>query len=60
VEPTRSEKPVLLFINDAHDLHPRTPTALKRLMELATEGNGQLSIGLVGHPKLRMTCAARR
>ncbi len=28
-------------------------TALKRLMELATEGNGQLSIVLVGHPKLR-------
>jgi len=49
----RAKKPVALFIDDAHDLHPRTLTALKRLMELATEGNGQLSIVLVGHPKLR-------
>jgi type II secretory pathway predicted ATPase ExeA len=56
----RAKKPVALFIDDAHDLHPRTLSALKRLMELATEGNGQLSIGLVGHPKLRMPCAARR
>ncbi len=49
----RAKKPVALFIDDAHDLHPRTLSALKRLMELATEGNGQLSIVLVGHPKLR-------
>jgi len=49
----RAKKPVALFIDDAHDLQPRTLTALKRLMELATEGNGQLSIVLVGHPKLR-------
>jgi len=49
----RAKKPVALFIDDAHDLHPRTLTALKRLMELATEGSGQLSIVLVGHPKLR-------
>lgn len=49
----RAKKPVALFIDDAHDLHARTLTALKRLMELATEGNGQLSIVLVGHPKLR-------
>jgi len=49
----RAKKLVALFIDDAHDLHPRTLTALKRLMELATEGNGQLSIVLVGHPKLR-------
>jgi len=49
----RAKKPIALFIDDAHDLHPRTLSALKRLMELATEGNGQLSIVLVGHPKLR-------
>jgi type II secretory pathway predicted ATPase ExeA len=42
-----------LFIDDAHELHPRTPVALKRLIELVTEGGGQLSIVLIGHPKLK-------
>ena len=42
-----------LFIDDAHDLHPKTLTALKRLIELVAEGGGQLSIVLVGHPKLK-------
>jgi type II secretory pathway predicted ATPase ExeA len=49
----RAKKPVALFIDDAHDLHPKTLTALKRLIELVTEGGGQLSIVLVGHPKLK-------
>jgi len=49
----RAKKPVALFIDDAHDLHPKTLTALKRLTELVTEGGGQLSIVLIGHPKLR-------
>ena len=49
----RAKKPVALFIDDAHDLHPKTLTALKRLMELVSEGGGQLSVVLVGHPKLR-------
>ena len=49
----RAKKPVALFIDDAHDLHPKTPTALKRLIELLAEGGGQLSIVLVGHPKLK-------
>ncbi len=43
----------MLFIDDAHDLHPKTLTALKRLIELVAEGGGQLSIVLVGHPKLK-------
>ena len=42
-----------LFIDDAHDLHPKTLVALKRLIELVVEGGGQLSIVLVGHPKLK-------
>lgn len=33
-----------LFIDDAHDLHPKTLTALKRLIELVAEGGVQLSI----------------
>jgi len=44
----RAKKPVALFIDDAHDLHPKTLTALKRLIELVAEGGGQLSIVLVG------------
>ena len=38
----RAKKPVALFIDDAHDLHPQTLVALKRLIELVTEGGGQL------------------
>ena len=49
----RARKPVALFVDDAHDLHPKTLTALKRLIELVAEGGGQLSIVLVGHPKLK-------
>ena len=49
----RARKPVALFIDDAHDLHPKTLPALKRLIELEAEGGGQLSIVLIGHPKLK-------
>lgn len=49
----RARKPVALFIDDAHDLHPKTLTALKRLIELVAEGGGQLSIVLIGHPELK-------
>ncbi|AYV45101.1 AAA family ATPase [Caulobacter flavus] len=49
----KAKKPVALFIDDAHALHPKTLTALKRLIELVVEGGGQLSVVLVGHPKLK-------
>lgn len=49
----RAKKPVALFVDDAHDLHPRTLVALKRLIELVAEGGGQLSVVLIGHPKLK-------
>lgn len=49
----RAKKPVALFIDDAHELHPKTLTALKRLTELVTDGGGQLSIVLIGHPRLK-------
>lgn len=49
----KAKRPVALFVDDAHDLHPKTLTALKRLVELVTEGGGQLAVVLVGHPKLR-------
>ena len=49
----KSKKPVVLFCDEAHDLHHRTLTGLKRLMEVIHEGGGKLSIVLAGHPKLR-------
>jgi type II secretory pathway predicted ATPase ExeA len=49
----RGRKPVVLFVDEAHDLHGKTLTGLKRLMEVAADGGGTLSIVLAGHPKLR-------
>ena len=34
----KAKKPVALFVDDAHDLHPKTLTALKRLVELVGRG----------------------
>jgi type II secretory pathway predicted ATPase ExeA len=49
----RAKKPVALFVDDAHDLYPKTLVALKRLTEVVVEGGGQLSVVLLGHPKLK-------
>ena len=49
----RSGKPVALFIDEAHDLHSRTLNGLKRPMEVGGRGGGNLSVILIGHPKLR-------
>ena len=49
----RAKKPVALFIDDAHELHSKTLVSLKRLIELVAEGGGQLSIVLMGHPRLK-------
>ena len=49
----KAKKPVALFIDDAHDLHANTLKALKRLVELVQEGGGQLSVVLIGHPRLK-------
>ncbi len=40
-------------MDEAHDLHPKTQVGLKRLVEVVADGNGSLSVVLVGHPKLR-------
>lgn len=45
-------KPIALFIDEAHDLHPRTLISLKHLIETVQDVNGTLSIVIVGHPKL--------
>ncbi|HTT79772.1 MAG TPA: AAA family ATPase [Stellaceae bacterium] len=48
-----SKKPVVLFVDEAHDLHFRTLRGLKRLCEVVADGGAVLSIVLAGHPKLR-------
>ena len=49
----KSKRPVVLFIDEAHDLHHKTLVGLKRLREVVADGGGVLSIVLAGHPKLR-------
>ena len=49
----RRKKPIALFVDEAHDLHPKTLVGLKRLIELVQNNGGTLSVVLVGHPKLR-------
>lgn len=48
-----ARKPVVLFIDEAHDLHANTLNGLKRLMEMVDAGRGILSVVLVGHPRLQ-------
>lgn len=48
-----AKTPVVLFIDEAHDLHGNTLTGLKRLMEMIDAGRGTLSVVLVGHPCLQ-------
>lgn len=49
----RAKHPVVLIVDEAHDLHHKTLTGFKRLMEIAAGANVVLSVLLVGHPKLR-------
>jgi len=49
----RRRKPVALFVDEAYNLHPKTLTGLKRLIEVIADGGGRLSVLLAGHPKLR-------
>jgi type II secretory pathway predicted ATPase ExeA len=49
----KGKKPVVLIVDEAHDLHSKTLTGLKRLREVVMDGGGMLSIVLAGHPKLR-------
>ena len=48
----KQKKPVALFIDEAHDIHGQTLTALKRIVEIIAHSGCQLSIILAGHPKL--------
>jgi type II secretory pathway predicted ATPase ExeA len=47
------ERPVALFVDDAHDLHAQTLRGLKQFMEKVAKRGNRLSVVLAGHPKLR-------
>ena len=49
----KRQRPIALFIDEAHDLHGKTLTGLKRLMELVRHQSNMLAVVLAGHPKLR-------
>lgn len=49
----KGKRPIVLFVDEAHDLNGHTLTGLKRLIELVEDGGGRLSVVLAGHPKLR-------
>ena len=45
-------RPIALFIDEAHDLYTRTLISLKHLIETVEDVNGTLAVISVGHPKL--------
>jgi type II secretory pathway predicted ATPase ExeA len=45
-------KPITLFIDEAHELHSRTLIGLKHLVETVEDVKGTLAVIVVGHPKL--------
>ena len=49
----KRQKPIVLLIDEAHDLSRKTLLELKRLTELVQEVGETLSLVLVGHPKLK-------
>jgi type II secretory pathway predicted ATPase ExeA len=49
----KARKPVALFVDEAHDLHPKTLRGLKRLGEVVKDAGARLAVVLVGHPKLQ-------
>jgi type II secretory pathway predicted ATPase ExeA len=48
----RCAKPVVLGVDDAHDLHGQTLRGLKQLIEKTRRRGGRLAVVLAGHPKL--------
>jgi len=49
----QGRKPVVLFVDEAHDLPKETLKGLKRLHEVILDAGETLSIVLAGHPKLK-------
>src|SRR3546814_17082089 len=49
----KGQRPVVLVVDEAHDLPHKTLTGLKRLMEVVADAGVLLSVLLVGHPRPR-------
>ncbi len=49
----QGKKPVVMFIDEAHELHSKTLKGLKRLIEIVRQSGSLLTVVLVGHPKLK-------
>lgn len=49
----KRQKPIVLFVDEGHELYHKTLVGLKRLIELVQNSGGTLSVVLVGHPKLK-------
>ena len=49
----KNKHPVVLIVDEAHELHHKTLTGFKRLMGLAAGAGVVLSVLLIGNPKLR-------
>jgi hypothetical protein len=49
----RYEKPIVLFVDDGHDLHSQTLLSLRQLIEKMCRHWARLSIVLAGHPPLK-------
>src|SRR5215468_5934475 len=49
----RCQKPICLFIDDAHDVHGQTLRSLKQLIEKTGRRGSRLTVVLAGHPRLK-------
>lgn len=49
----RCQKPIVLFVDDGHDVHGQTLRGLKQLIEKTSRRGARLTIVLVGHPRLK-------
>lgn len=55
----KSKRPVALFVDEAHDLHPHTLIGLKRLLEVVESGGVACRSSWPVIPSSKMTSAAR-
>jgi type II secretory pathway predicted ATPase ExeA len=49
----RCQKPIVLFVDDGHDLHGHTLRGLKQMIEKTARRRLRLTIVLAGHPRLK-------
>ena len=49
----KKNKPIVLFVEEAHEIHHKSLSGLKKLIEMIRDDNNQISVVLIGHPKLK-------